>query len=114
MPPKAARPQAGPKARTPRASALRYLQVAQAAGERQGCNILDWISARGVGGAKVVAPGMLSALPAPAELERRCRALAVLDAVLCPDPRWRYYSFDQASRPGERVARMEAATVTDG
>ena len=58
----------------------------------------------------MVASGMLSALPAPAELERRCQALAVLDAILCPDPRWREYSFDPASRPGERVATMEAAT----
>jgi hypothetical protein len=27
-----------------------------------------------------------------------------------PERRWRYYSFDAASGPGERVARMEAAT----
>jgi hypothetical protein len=47
----------------------------------------------------VVASGMVSALPAPKELERRCQALAVLDAVLCSDPRWRYYAFDPASRP---------------
>jgi hypothetical protein len=51
-----------------------------------------------------------SALPAPDELERRCQALAVLDAILCPEPRWRYFTFDAAFAPGERVARMESAT----
>ena len=54
--------------------------------------------------AKVVASGMVSALPAPKELERRCQALAVLDPVLCSDPLWRYYAFDQ--RPGGAVRRF--------
>jgi hypothetical protein len=44
------------------------------------------------------------------ELERHCQALAVLEAILCPEPRWRYFSFDPMSRPGQRVAKMEAAT----
>jgi len=52
----------------------------------------------------------LSALPAPDELERRCRALAVLEAILCPEPRWRYYSFDAAFAPGARAATMDSAT----
>jgi hypothetical protein len=53
-----------------------------------------------------------SALPAPGELERRCQALAVLEAILCPfpEPRWRYYAFDAAAGPGERVARMDTGT----
>jgi hypothetical protein len=63
-----------------------------------------------VGGAGVVSSRNLSALPAPEELERRCQALAVLEAILCPEPRWRYYAFDAASGPGERVARMDSAT----
>ena len=58
----------------------------------------------------MVSSGIVSALPAPVELERRCQALAVLEAILCPHPRWRSYFFDAAFRPGERVARMEAAT----
>jgi hypothetical protein len=58
----------------------------------------------------VVATGIVSALPAPEELERRCRALAFLEAILSPDPWWRYFSFDAAAGPGERVARMQAAT----
>jgi hypothetical protein len=52
----------------------------------------------------------LSELPAPDELERRCQALAVLEAILCPEPRWRYYSFDAAFAPGERAATMDSAT----
>jgi hypothetical protein len=52
----------------------------------------------------------LSALPAPDELERRCQAVAVLDAILSPEPRWRYFTFDVAYGPGERVAMMDAAT----
>ena len=51
-----------------------------------------------------------SALPAPGELERRCQAMAVLEAVLCPEPRWRYFAFDAAFAPGERVARANSAT----
>lgn len=50
------------------------------------------------------------ALPAPDELERRCQALAVLDAILSPEPRWRYFTFNATFAPGERVARMDSAT----
>jgi hypothetical protein len=49
-------------------------------------------------------------LPAPDELERRCQALALLDAILSPEPRWRYFTFNMAIAPGERVARMDSAT----
>ena len=51
-----------------------------------------------------------SALPGPDELERRCQALAVLDAILSPEPRWRYFTFNATFTPGERVARMDSAT----
>jgi hypothetical protein len=51
-----------------------------------------------------------SALPAPDELERRCQAMAVLEAILCPEPRWRYFAFNAAFAPGERVARANSAT----
>jgi hypothetical protein len=36
--------------------------------------------------------------------------MAVLEAVLCPEPRWRYFAFDAAFAPGERVARANSAT----
>ena len=51
-----------------------------------------------------------SALPAPGELECRSQAMAVLEAILCPEPRWRYFAFDAAFAPGERVARANSAT----
>jgi hypothetical protein len=74
-----------------------------------GRNILDRTWA-GWEGANVLSSRNLSALPAPGELERRCQAMAVLDAILCPAPRWRYFTFDAAFAPGERVARMHSAT----
>ena len=52
----------------------------------------------------------LSALPAPDELERHCQAMALLEAILCPDPRWRGVTFDAAFAAGERVARMDSDT----
>jgi hypothetical protein len=51
-----------------------------------------------------------SAVPVPEELERRCQALAMLEAILCPQARWRSFSFDPEYRPDERVARMDTAT----
>ena len=41
-----------------------------------------------------------------AELERRCRALAMLEAILSPDWEYRYYSFNQHWAPGQRMASM--------
>ena len=47
-------------------------------------------------------------LPSPADLERRCQALAMLDALLSAEWDSRYYSFNRAwSEPlGERVGSM--------
>ena len=45
-------------------------------------------------------------LPPPAELERICKGLAVLDAILSPEWDSRYYSFDASWAPGERMASM--------
>lgn len=48
----------------------------------------------------------LHELPEPAELERLTQALAVLDAIMSPEWWYRYYSFDPAWAPGERMASM--------
>ncbi|MFD4657378.1 hypothetical protein ACFWP2_17340 [Kitasatospora sp. NPDC058444] len=50
---------------------------------------------------------LLSRLPAVPDLRDRCRALAALDAILCPDD-WesRYHSFDAAWDEGEEMASM--------
>lgn len=45
-------------------------------------------------------------LPSPRELERICRGLATLDAILMPDWEYRYYSFNAAWAPSERMASM--------
>jgi hypothetical protein len=47
-------------------------------------------------------------LPPPADLERRCIALAMLDALLSPDWEYRYYSFNRQWDPaaGTRMASM--------
>jgi hypothetical protein len=47
-------------------------------------------------------------LPPPAELERTCKGLAALDAILCDDWESRYYSFNQAwnKKGKQRMASM--------
>jgi hypothetical protein len=47
-------------------------------------------------------------LPAPADLERTCKGLAALDAMMSEDWESRYYSFDKAwnKRREERMASM--------
>lgn len=55
--------------------------------------------------------GMLSTralhlLPDVAPLRRTCQAIAVLDAVLSPDPQFRYYAFDHAWAPDRHLAAM--------
>ncbi len=45
-------------------------------------------------------------LPPPGELERICRGLATLDAILCPEWEHRYFSFNAAWAAGERMASM--------
>lgn len=48
------------------------------------------------------------ALPSPERLEHACRALALLDAVLCPDWEFRYYSFNRSWDPSmsQRLGSM--------
>lgn len=45
-------------------------------------------------------------LPAPNELERICKGLAALDAIVCEDWDSRYYSFNAAWGPKQRMASM--------
>lgn len=41
-----------------------------------------------------------------AELRDRCRGLAMIEAIVCPQWAFRYYSFDAAWLPGEEMASM--------
>jgi hypothetical protein len=47
-----------------------------------------------------------SALPDIAVLRERCRALAMLDAIMSPEWDSRYYSFDSRWAPGEQMTSM--------
>ncbi len=40
------------------------------------------------------------------DLRRLCQSLAVLDAILCPEWEYRYFSFNSAWAPGEMLASM--------
>ena len=40
------------------------------------------------------------------EIQRTCQALAVLDAILCPEWEYRYFSFNARWNPGEQLASM--------
>ncbi len=57
----------------------------------------------------------LSALPAPSKLERLCRSLATLDAILSPDWEYRYYSFDKHwdTAKNHRMASMRNGSGGD-
>jgi hypothetical protein len=50
-------------------------------------------------------------LPPPAALESRCKALALLDAILSPDWEFRYYSFN---RHWDRERGQRMASFRDG
>ena len=52
-------------------------------------------------------------LPEPAELERICKAIAALDAIISLEWDYRYFSFDAAWAPGERVASMRNGSGDD-
>jgi hypothetical protein len=47
-----------------------------------------------------------SALPPAADLQRLCKALAVLDAINSPDWQYRYYSYNPEWAPDEAVLEM--------
>ncbi|MET3423851.1 hypothetical protein BJ973_003063 [Actinoplanes tereljensis] len=52
------------------------------------------------------AQDLAGALPDVATLRRRCRALAMLDAILSPDETVRYYGFNTSWGPGAEIAEM--------
>ncbi|GAB3189046.1 hypothetical protein GCM10027259_59170 [Micromonospora palomenae] len=54
----------------------------------------------------MTAHAVAQALPDIATLRDRCRALAMLDAIMSPDWEFRYYSFDSRWGPGEEMASM--------
>jgi hypothetical protein len=55
----------------------------------------------------------LPRLPPPARLERICKGLAVLDAILSPDWESRYYSFDSRWANDMRMASMRSGSGDD-
>ncbi len=48
----------------------------------------------------------LRALPGIDDLQRLCQALATLDAILCPEWEYRYFSFNGSWAPGELLSSM--------
>ncbi|UOQ55202.1 hypothetical protein [Hymenobacter cellulosivorans] len=48
----------------------------------------------------------LTALPAEIELQRICKALAVLDAIISPEEEYRYHTYDAKWGEGEEVFEM--------
>ncbi|GAA0582660.1 hypothetical protein GCM10010172_79750 [Paractinoplanes ferrugineus] len=54
----------------------------------------------------VTAQDLAGALPGVATLRRRCRALAMLDAILSPDEEDRYYGYNSSWGPGTEIAEM--------
>jgi hypothetical protein len=45
-------------------------------------------------------------LPGIADLRRRAKALAMLDAIICPEWEYRYYSYNSRWSHGEEMASM--------
>lgn len=56
---------------------------------------------------------MTSQLAEPRDLERICRGLAALDALMSEEWQYRYYSFNAAWAPGERMASMRNGSGDD-
>jgi hypothetical protein len=46
-------------------------------------------------------------LPHPRQLGQRAMALALLDAIICPEAEYRYFSYDCQFAPGQHVASMK-------
>jgi hypothetical protein len=54
----------------------------------------------------MISTGDLSRLPDPERLRRTLQSMAMLDAILCPDWQYRYYSFNSTWAPGEEMGSM--------
>lgn len=52
-------------------------------------------------------------LPPPPALEKLCRSIAILDAILSPEWEHRYFSFNQHWAPGQRMASMRNGSGDD-
>jgi hypothetical protein len=52
-------------------------------------------------------------LPEPAELERICKAIAALDAIISLEWDYRYFSYASTWAPGERMASMRNGSGDD-
>lgn len=52
-------------------------------------------------------------LPSIPDLRRVTQSLAILDAILCPEWEYRYYSFNSAWGPGEEMASMRNGSGDD-
>lgn len=57
-----------------------------------------------------MSPNLLPAIP---ELRRIAQSLAMLDAILCPEWEYRYYSFDSGWGSGEEMASMRNGSGDD-
>lgn len=49
---------------------------------------------------------LLKTLPGVDDLRRLCQSLAALDAILCPEWEYRYFSFNASWAPGEMLSSM--------
>jgi len=57
--------------------------------------------------------GLAAGLPEPKKLERICRSIAMLEAIVSPDWESRYYSFDCHFAAGQRLASMRDSSGDD-
>ncbi len=57
-----------------------------------------------------MSPNLLPSIP---QIRRRAQALAMLDAILCPEWEYRYYSFNSQWAPGEEMASMRNGSGDD-
>jgi hypothetical protein len=54
----------------------------------------------------MTASQLAARLPAIAVVRRWSQSLAMLDAIVCADWEYRYFSFDEESGPGQALASM--------
>lgn len=56
---------------------------------------------------------VIARLPAPEIVRARSKAMAMLDAVLSPEWKFRYYSYDRLWAPSEELASMKDGSGND-
>jgi hypothetical protein len=61
----------------------------------------------------VISTRDLSLLPGVDDLRRTLQAMAMLDAILCPEWQFRYYSFNATWAPGEQMGSMRNGSGDD-